>query len=97
MPRGRPVLEAWEQRLLDQREAVVVTARCAWCQWELAGTVKDTRDAYATHRKAEHPEVKVKARIRRRRPYRQFASETNLDDNIQNARAQGAATWAGPA
>lgn len=91
------MLEAWEQRLLDQREAVVVTARCAWCPWELAGTVLETREAHAAHRKAEHPDVRVKPRRPRHRPYRVMQSQTVLEDNIANARAQGAAGWAGPA
>ena len=94
--RGRSTLDAWEQRLLDQREAVHVTARCAWCPWQLAGTVLETREAHAAHRTLAHPEVRVKPRHKRRRPYRQMASETNLDDNIQNARAEGAAAWATP-
>lgn len=95
--RGRPTLEAWEQRLLDQRESVQVTARCAWCEWEMHGTVRDTRAEYAEHRELAHPDVKVKARRPRHRPYRVMQSETNLEDNIANARAQGAAGWAGPA
>lgn len=95
MPRGRPVLEAWEERAIEQRESVVVTARCAWCAWSVTATVRETREAHETHRKTEHPEVRVKARTRRHRPYRQYASEANVEDNIANARAQGAATWAG--
>ena len=94
--RGRPILEAWEQRLVEQREAVQVTARCAWCPWEHAGTVKDTRERFAAHRRSEHPDVSVKTKRKQHRPFRQFNSETNVDDNIANARAQGAATWAGP-
>jgi hypothetical protein len=38
----------------------------------------------------------VKPRAKRRRPYRTMVSETTLEDNIANARAQGAAGWAGP-
>ena len=91
------MLEAWEQRLLDQRLAVVVTARCYWCAWQQEGTVADTQAAYTEHRRVAHPEVTVKPRRKRHRPYRQMASETSLDDNIANARAQGAAGWAGSA
>jgi len=94
--RGRSTLDAWEQRLLDQRESVQVTARCAWCPWELAGTVLETREAHAQHRARIHPDVRVKPRAKRRRPYRTMVSETTLEDNIANARAQGAAGWAGP-
>ena len=89
-------MDAWEQRILDQREAVHVTARCALCPWEQEGTVKDTREQFAAHRRSQHPELQPPPRRKRHRPYRQMASETSLDDNIANARAQGAAGWAGP-
>lgn len=97
MKRGRVVLKEWEQRVLAEREAVQVIARCAWCPWQLTGTVRDTREAHREHRTAEHPEHTVPARRTRHRPFRQMRSETNLDDNIANARQQGAATWEGAA
>ena len=93
--RGTAFLKDWEQRLLDEREAGIVTARCAWCGWELHGTVADTRAAYLEHRTAEHPEVKPPARRKRQRPFGQLSNRRSLDENIANARGQGASTWAG--
>ena len=96
MPRGRPVLEAWEQARLEERETTPVVARCAWCDWSLAGDVRTTREAHREHRAAEHPDRPVPTRRKRHRPFRQFNSGTSIDDNIAAARLQGAAGWAGP-
>jgi hypothetical protein len=93
--RGTPILEAWEQARQAEREQVVVTSACSWCRkWTLTGPVVETRQAYLEHLAAEHPEVKLPRRTRRHRPFRQFNSGTNIDDNIANARREGAATWA---
>lgn len=96
MPRGQAFLKEWEQRLLDDRESVVVTCRCYFCSWQETGTVRDTREAYAEHRRLKHPEVQPATRRKRHRPWGQLATGTRLDDNIEKARAQGAAGWAGP-
>lgn len=93
--RGRVVLEAWEQRLLDDKESVHVTVRCAWCPWSLSGDLRTARDAHRAHRTTEHSDKPIRERRKRHRPARQFHSASNLDDNIANARAQGAATWEG--
>lgn len=96
MKRGRVITEAWEQARLDEREAVIVTQRCLWCQWEQSGALKTVRDAHQQHRTKDHADRPVPARRKRYRPFRQFNSNTNVDDNIANARKQGAAGWAGP-
>ena len=96
MNRGRVVLEAWEERVLAEREAVVVTHRCCWCKWKRHGTVAETRALYLEHRADKHPDRVPVVRKKRHRPYRQFSSAHSLDDNIANARSQGAAGWAGP-
>lgn len=90
------MLEAWEQRRLEERETTPVVARCAWCDWTLAGDVRTAREAHAQHRAENHPDRVVKPRRKRHRPFRQFNSNTSIDDNIAAARAQGAAVWAGP-
>jgi len=96
MRRGNVIIEAWEQRILDERDAVTVTTRCAWCGWTRTGTLRVVRAAHSEHRATKHPDIPVPARRKRLRPFRQFQSEKNLDDNIANARAQGASGWAGP-
>lgn len=96
MNRGRVVLEAWEERRLEERETTPVVARCAWCDWSMAGDVRTAREAHAQHRAEDHPDRVVKPRRKRHRPFRQFATTSNLDDNIARARQEGASTWAGP-
>ena len=94
--RGTPTLQAWEQRLLAEREAVVVTARCAWCKWNQTGTVQETREAHAQHRARIHPEITPSPKRKRHRPYGQLQGMKSLDDNIAQARKSGAAGWAAP-
>lgn len=94
--RGTAALKEWEQRLLDERESVHVTARCAWCPWQLDGTVLKTREAFAAHRATEHPEVNPRPRRKRHRPFGALQSSKGLDENIAEARKTGAAGWAGP-
>ena len=91
--RGTAYLKEWEQRVIAEREAIVVTARCAFCDWNLDGTVGETRDAYQAHRTSSHPEVRPPARRRRHRPYGQLQGMKSLDENIAAAREQGAAGW----
>lgn len=93
MRRGRVVLQAWEQRMILEKDAVVVTTRCARCRWELEGPVGVTRAAFAAHLKDDHPDVQPTTLHKRHRPTRQMVSTHNLDDNIATARAQGAAAW----
>ena len=94
--RGRPTLQAWEQRLVDERLAVYVTQRCALCPWTLKGPLRLTRDAFLAHRLEAHPELKPAPRRKRHRPYGQLQGMKSLDDNIAQARKSGAAGWAAP-
>ena len=98
MPRGNPILEAWQQRFVEEREAVVVTTKCDLCNdWSTHGPMKRGRELYFAHRAKKHPEAgPLPVRRKRHGPYRQFSSAHSLDDNIANARSQGAAGWAGP-
>lgn len=100
--RGTVFIQGWEQRIVEEREAVVTTVACKWCEeqkktkpWGMTGTVAETRAAYLEHRTAEHPEVKPKPRRKRMRPFGQLSNRRTLDENIANARGQGASTWAG--
>ena len=95
--RGTSFLKQWERNLIAERESVVVTSRCAFCDWTQEGTVAETRDAYLAHRTENHPEIQPKPRRHRQRPSGQMTTGKNLDDNIAAARKTGAATWAGQA
>lgn len=92
-PRGRVVLEAWEQARLEEREQVELAQSCLWCDWTMSGQLRDVRAAFQEHRADAHADRPLPKRTKRHRPFRQFNSNTNVDDNIANARAQGAATW----
>ena len=94
--RGTAFLKDWEAKALADREQVIVTARCLHCHWNQTGTVQATREAHAAHRTTEHPEIKPPARRKRLRPYGQLSGFKSLDDNIAQARQQGAAGWAAP-
>ena len=89
------ILHAWELARIAEREQTITTARCMFCTWQQTGTVKETRESYAEHRTAKHPEVKPRKQLRRRRPFGQFSAQSDLADHIANARAQGGALWAG--
>lgn len=86
-------LKQWEKDKIAERESVIVTARCCFCDWTLEGTVADTRTSYRIHREEHHPEVKPRVRRKRMRPFGQVTGKS-LDDNIVHARTQGAAVWA---
>lgn len=95
MPRGNAFMQEWEVARIAERDAVQVIARCANCPWTLEGTVADTRAAFLEHRGTKHPEIQPKPRRKRHRPFSSLNSMGPLDENIANARTQGAATWAG--
>jgi hypothetical protein len=95
MPRGQVILENYQQRILDERLAQHILARCAKCDWTAEGTLAETSQLALEHRTAQHPELKQsKAQLRRTRPGAIRVSPTTLADNIDAARKQGAATWA---
>lgn len=88
---GRKYLDELHARIVAEREAEHVTARCAWCDWTHADTLKAARDAHRAHRAAQHPERVVKRRKTRHRPSPTLvAGGKTLDDNIAEARRQGA-------
>lgn len=87
---GRKYLDELHARQVAEREAEHVTARCAWCDWTHADTLKAARDAHAAHRTAIHPERVVKRRKTRHRPSPILVAGKTLDDNIAEARRQGA-------
>ena len=93
--RGSVFLREWEQRFIQDRESVVVTTRCGWCDWHREGPMGENRDLMLAHRLEAHPEIKPPKRTRRIRPGGQVNTAKSLDENIQNARTQGASTWAG--
>ena len=93
MRRGRVILQAWEQRFLDERDATLTTTRCANCDWIFEGELGKSRDAFLEHRQQAHPEINPATKHKRIRP-NGISLNGNLHDNIGNARAQGAAGWA---
>lgn len=93
LKRGTAILEAADARYLAEREAALVTARCCHCGWTEHGTVKAMREQFAQHRLEEHPEIQPKPRRKRHRFVGQMNVGKTLDENIENARKQGASTW----
>lgn len=85
----------WEHRMLQERLDVVYTPRCA-CGWSLPEMpLREGKQAFLEHRLDKHPEIQPKPRRKRHRPFGALQSAKSLDDNIANARQQGAAGWAG--
>jgi hypothetical protein len=65
-------------------------------QTTATGWLATVSEWFTAHRKQEHPEVKVSTKRKRHRVFGQLSGGRGLDENIQNARTTGAATWAGP-
>jgi hypothetical protein len=87
-------LKEWEQNLIDERLNVLYTPACA-CGWRLDEMpLRDGRPLYEQHRAEAHPEIVVTVRRKRLRPFGQIHGTAPLEENIQNARRHGAATWA---
>ena len=98
MKRGRDIHQAYEERILSERLSQHNTTRCQWCpDIVFEGTVAETRDLYAAHRLEHHPEAKPRKHKKHIVPMRTLLSGKTLDDNIANARVEGAATWDGAA
>ncbi len=96
MPRGTAILQAADQRFLEERERGIVTERCANCDWQGHGTVREMREQFLAHRLEAHPEIQPKPRRKRHRFVGQMNVGKTLDENIEKARTQGAAGWAAP-
>lgn len=92
--RGNEILANYQQRIRDEKDAQTVTAACAWCgqqggQMTLAAQ-RDWRDAHILE---HHSDRKVKPRFGGRRSSHRMLGKQTIEDNIANARAQGASTW----
>lgn len=98
MRRGSEIHAAYAERILAERLEQPNTGRCAWCpSFVVEGTLAKTRDALLAHRLEHHPDVKPRKHQRRIVPMVTLAGGKTLDQNIANARGQGAATWDGAA
>ena len=98
MKRGRDIHHAYAERLEAERLQQHNVGRCAWCpDIVFEGTVAETRAELLAHRLEHHPEAKPRKHTKRIVPMRTLLSGKTLDDNIANAREQGAATWEGAA
>ena len=98
MKRGSDIHQAYADRILAERLAQPNVGRCAWCpSFVVEGTLAETRDALLAHRLEHHPHVKPRKHERRIVPMVTLAGGKTLDENIANAREQGAATWDGAA
>lgn len=98
MRRGRDIHHAYAERLTQERLQQPNIGRCAWCpDLRVEGTLEETRDALRAHRLEHHPEAKPQKHKQRVRPMRTLVTKKSIDENIANAREQGAATWEGAA
>jgi len=96
--RGSVILQAYADRIEAERLAQNNVGRCAWCpDVVFEGTVEHTRAELLAHRLKHHPEAKPRKHTKRIVPMRTLLSGKTLDDNIANARVEGAATWDGAA
>lgn len=76
---------------LAQADRQPVTIRCAHCPWTFDGPLADGRVLHADHRRDAHGIV---VQTRKRRGRSPWSSNQPLSENVQKARAQGAARWA---
>src|SRR5574337_1056882 len=98
MRRGSEILDAYHERVMDEKLSQVVTVQCAWCpDWTAHGTLRETNEAAAEHRRKAHPELKQRKSTRRHRPGQIAFAKQSVDDNIAAVRVQGGATWDGAA
>ena len=83
-------LKAHLERLRQQRLAEqIVTGKCHLCPgWTTTGTLAETTAAHREHRQQHHPELRERKHKQHR--IRSFVSAKTLDENIANARANGA-------
>lgn len=98
MKRGRDIHQEYAERILAERLSQHNIGRCAWCpSFVVEGTLEHTRAQLLAHRLEHHPEAKPRKHTRRIVPMVTLAGGKTLDENIANARGQGAATWEGAA
>jgi hypothetical protein len=94
--RGTVSMKESEQLHIARQMDVRATSTCAHCGKSWTGWLATVSEAFTAHRKEAHPEVKVTQKRKRHRAFGQLSGGRGLDENIQNARTTGAATWAGP-
>ena len=75
----------------DHSEQELVT-RCLHCPKTFEGTLAEGRVWHAEHAKDVHGLV-AKPRLKRRPRRPSWRAQKTLEDNIANARTQGAAQW----
>jgi len=98
MRRGSEIHAAYAERILQERLEQHNVGRCAWCpSFVVEGTLAETREALRQHRARIHPDIQPRKHVRRIVPMVTLAGGKTLDENIANAREQGAATWDGAA
>lgn len=101
MRRGSEIHAAYAERILQERLEQHNVGRCAWCpSFVVEGTLAHTRAELLAHRLEHHPEIQpgnVRKHKKRIVPMVTLAGGKTLDENIANAREQGAATWDGAA
>ncbi len=93
MKRGKVIQENYQARLVEERLAQPAVGRCLHCDWTASGMLAETRAAHQKHREHEHPDaVSTRKPMHRRRIK---VGTKPLEENIANARTEGAATWDG--
>ena len=92
--RGNEILANYQQRIRDEKDAQIVEAGCAWCG-KTGGmmTLAAQREWRDAHIDQHHPERKVTHRFGGRRSSHRMLGKRTIEENIENARAQGASVW----
>jgi predicted ATPase with chaperone activity len=71
-----------------------VTTRCAVCGWTQTGPTDTNYTAFIQHRLEAHGQTTRPPRKKRQGAPSWSGSTRNVEENVANARQQGAATWA---
>lgn len=91
--RGSAIHQAYAERLTAERLQQHAVGGCVWCPtFRVEGTLAETRAATLEHRQAHHPEALSTRLKKRARPFQTTVSHKSLDENIANARTQGASS-----
>lgn len=92
MNRGKAIIDAAQERVDAEKLAQHLIERCVFCDWHLAGTLAETRQAHLEHRQTHHPDVQPKRQLKPRRKGQINLGKT-IDENIAGVRVQGGAGW----
>jgi hypothetical protein len=87
-------MQAWEQVHVANLMDIQITSSCTHCGWSQTGWLATVSENFAAHRLEQHPELPEVKRRKKHRVYGQINGGKGLDENIENARSQGAAGWA---